>query len=177
MIHLLPILLRARRRVPLRTPAAPPEPSPNLLLWSEQFQQAAWGASGVTVTADQVNDPNDLLTADLLNPENGLGRVSQLAQGGVSPGLTDTLSVYILMAPGHTGGQTRLQINDGVASSLAGFVATASWERVSLTYTTSLSATTLEARIIPDTLGTAIYAWGAKLEEGNLTDYVKREDV
>lgn len=159
-------------------PWAPPEPNPNLLLWSEQFQQAAWEKSLVTVTPDAVNDPLGALTADLLDPDSSVRSIFQTSPEAVTPGATYTASLYVLAGP-EPGGEAALRIEDGVGLTVSTIDPTASWQRMSVTRTTDAGATLLRVRILPDEgAGTAVYAWGAKLEEGSVaTAYVKREGV
>lgn len=156
----------------------PPEPNPNLLLWSEEFQQAAWVPTNLTVTADQEEAPLEGgLTADLLTPGSISGRILQTSPESPVGGAFYTLSVYVMAAPGNGGGDCRVTLSDGVGSSSFAAAVSGAWTRFSVTRQLNALATTLDAQISPDIDdGTAIYAWGTKLEVGAVaTAYVKRE--
>lgn len=110
--------------------AGPPEPNPNLLLWSEAMQQAAWVAVDATVTADQGQDELGATTADEIAFAVG-GTVTQVtdipAVAGANQGATfeapaarerfshsgtfdGTVYVYSAFLESATGGQFRLEL-------------------------------------------------------------------
>lgn len=157
------------------------QPNPNLLLWSEEFQQAAWTKTGVTVTADQVNDPNGELTADLVDANDILAaRIDQAAPGAPVAGLTYTLSVYFKAGPDSLGGAGTLALVDDAGGSNVAAIESSlatEWLRVAVSIEAQPGATALTCRIRPDEDdGKSLYVWGAKLEEGPVaTAYVKRE--
>lgn len=144
--------------------------NPNLLRWTEEFDNAVWVASGVTVTPNATPPPPGLTRADQLafDPDSSIGQASTVAA------------------------------TTGALASLAPVIST-SWERFSkagtydgLPYTYSihlrgavggepislflarvggfLKATLLEN----SSAGGTIFVSGAKLEQGSLTDYVHR---
>ena len=151
--------------------AAPAAPNPNLLVWSEEMQQAAWTASGATVTADAGLDPLGGLTADLVVFGSGGTSISQAAFAATtgatvvldfSPiaswdtrySLTGTFdgAVYVLSVQVNQpvpGGDLRLQMH-----LVGGFLV------VSLRNTGD---------------DPSVLVWGWKLETPGLTAYVKRE--
>lgn len=159
-------------------PPTPAAPNPNLLLWSEEFQQATWSKSNVTVTADAETDPDGGATADLLDATALAGRAQQSVGGAPAPGAVYTFSVYLKRGPGHSGGASLVVIWDGTDNvGILEPIVTPSWQRYAVTGTLGGAPTELTVRVFPDTEdGTAVYAWGAKLEEGPVvTSYVKRE--
>ena len=148
--------------------ASPDEPNPNLLLWSEEADQAAtWIATGVTVTANQANDPLGAPTADLLTFAAGgtLRQVTPVAattgaavfaiintdspRPNVTGTFDDVVYVFSFHPIGGDGTVMRLRIDRS-----GGFL-----------------------RVSVEDVGdeaTVNAAW-FKLETPDLTDYVKRE--
>jgi hypothetical protein len=107
----------------------------NLLTKTEQFDDAAWGKSGVTVVANAAASPDDTVTADFLfqNTENTEHRAGVIFVSGSQVAASYTASVYIKFA-GTRYVQLRLTdnavedyvavnfdlVNGVVASTLAG---------------------------------------------------------
>lgn len=159
--------------------------NPNLLLWSEEFQREAWTANGVTVTADNANDPDGVtVTADLLDPTPGGGGfntfLQQVSSAVPVEGRAYTFSFWMKRAQGSD--ETDFRLGDGVGVSSANFGSAVEWTRVSITRTAAPGSTELRVTIQPmgteigETDLTTIWVWGAKLEEGAVaTAYVKRE--
>ena len=176
MLYVPQLLLRSRRRAPLRTT---PSPSPNLILWSEQFQQPSWTKFNVTATADQTNDPDGLLTADLLTPVSETSWIGQNSAVTPNPGGVYTVSVWAKGGPlwSGLGGIELILLENGGSRALSDFAVSADWQRFSWSGVLSSSPTSVGLRIYPDIGGHGIdvYTWGAKLEEEFTTDYVKRE--
>lgn len=154
------------------TGGAAPEPNPNLLLWSEEFQQAAWVKTGVAVVADTVTDPLAGSTADALafDPE---GSVQQSSSAAAAAGATanETKSA--------TGSWQRFSVSgtfDGSPYTFSIYAKDSTG--VSLVMSISRAGGVLVATVRnpDDVAGFGLDLWGAKLEQSaTATAYVKRE--
>ena len=168
----------------------------NLLLYSEQFDNANWGKINATVTTNTTTAPNGTLTADKLiaTAVNGTHLVLQIGAGAVL-GQNLTLSVYAKSA-----GLTRLQfVNNGGGSGISSYdlitgIATLSsgvsatmqdvgngWYRCVLTFAPSATGNfNIQIRLL-DSSGNStftgndvdgIFAWGAQIDNGSVaTEY------
>lgn len=73
----------------------------NLLLWSEQFNNAAWTATGCSVTANSTSNPNGDVLADTMT--NSAGAVSLLTQSvTVSASSTNDYYASIFVKKGNS---------------------------------------------------------------------------
>ncbi len=146
------------------------EPNPNLLLWSEQFQQAAWTKTNATVTADVGADPLGGTTADQIAflaggavrqvtavaAASGVAVTATIATNDERPSATGTFdgTVYVFSVhPEPVGGAADIRLR---IDRSGGFL------RVSIEDAGDEATMTV---------------WGAKLETPDLTAYVKREGV
>lgn len=134
--------------------------SPNLLKCSEDFSNAAWTKSSVTVTAGQ-SDPIGGTAAVLLSATAPDSFIEQATITGIN-----TFSVYLRAASA-----TSISIyiyGANVASAPQDISVTTEWKR--FTYT-SLGTETAAVKVIIGgwtkfSTGEQIYAWGAQLNEG-----------
>lgn len=147
-------------------------PNPNLLLWSEEFQQAAWtGASAVS--ANSVADPLGGTTADRVTIASGGQHVqvtTVAAAAGASVFSPRTLSAGVPTRVSATG------TFNGVAYVYSEYLASPDSADISLSIYRSggfLVVGLTDTSDLGDPL--VIDRWGAKLETPDLTDYVKRE--
>lgn len=182
----------------VRTPA-----SKNLLLWTEDFDNAAWSKTAATVTGNNAVGPDGRNTADTLTASAGTGLQPRLQQIVA----TVNASVYTASAFVQPGTHTFLQVqvagtndfcnftltgsgsvqNNGGAVGAITFNSATGWYRVSVTYTANstdrhpvffipqnAAATALQAW---NPAGTeTILIWGAQLELGSAaTSYVKND--
>jgi hypothetical protein len=166
----------------------------NLFLRSEEFDNAYWTRTGAELTANAINSPTGVQSADFLVP--GLAVSEQRLRrdvSGISSNTAYTLSVFA-----KAGGYNYIAINHGnyliadhityfdlqngvVATNAAGSTPQITdlgngWYRCSVTRTTTASQTTISARYlavqsdnVPSFAGdgtSGIYLWGAQLEAG-----------
>ena len=140
----------------------------NLVLYSEQFDNAAWTKSaGVTVTANtqDVQGPYSDYTADkIVYDGSGVAGAARIFDAGSTPstGAQDTVSVWLRTLSGTA--QVRLW--DGGATQAGPLTITTTWQRFSFT-TMSWPGGTAQLLIYsPLATNTAftIYAWGAQRE-------------
>lgn len=169
----------------------------NLLTYSEQFDNAAWGkTSGTAVTPNTVTSPDGTLSADTFDANSsnfgsitqpvsasglvtfsyfvkkGTSNIATIRVGGVDiggSGVTNSTYEFNL----DTATFQKANGSDGVTK----FKALANgWYRVSLTIsTTSVTTVWIGTNFLPPSEGT-IYVWGAQLEESSsLNQYTKTE--
>ena len=164
----------------------------NLLIYSEQFDNAAWTKSDASVTANATTAPNGKSAADTISDTSGaaFGYVQQLITVA-NDSLTRTVSVYLKQGTatatdvslGYTGGtgvetKGRLTYSTGVGSVVSGSGSVSvetladDWYRISITQANNSSGnTSAYVQILADATsisgtGTCI-AWGAQLVPGS----------
>jgi hypothetical protein len=137
----------------------------NLLLRSEEFDDASWtkGANTI-VTANYAVAPNGTTTADRFEMINAAGTFISGSATVVS-GLTYTFSVYARATAATSTFDMQLGAN------VAFPVLTAQWQRYSLSFTATGSSLTATIGNGPDAAD--FLAWGAQLEVGSFpTSYI-----
>ena len=135
----------------------------NLLGFTEEFDNAAWGKTLATVTPNSIADPNGNLNADTLSATLGnatiLQNISLLA-------VPYTFSIWLKRKTGT--GNINITINGVTFITQA---VTADWARFSTTLTPSAGTKNIGVQIV--TLGDEVYAWGAQLSDSaSLDPYV-----
>lgn len=138
----------------------------NLLLFTEQFDNAYWTKSNITITANSAVAPDGTTTADTLTATGANGYV--LRDVAFSVGAAGINSLWMRRSSG-VGSVTFYDIeNNAAAVSL-----TSEWQRV-----TSASATTIDNsarfRVQIATSGDAVEIWGAQLETGSTATAYQR---
>lgn len=149
-----------------------PSANPNLLKWSEQFQQAVWTKTSATVEADvALNPAGTETTADRISL-TGLGSLIQLSTTPATTGATITRNVTL------TGDFERYDLSgtfDGTVYVASVYIG----EEGSTGFTVRLqllrSGGFIALRFVDTGDEPVFLAWGAKLETPSLTAYVKRE--
>ena len=159
----------------------------NLLLYSEELDNAAWTASNVTVTANSIRSPDGQTTAELLNDADA-GNAGTVLQAVTVPNDAKnyTLSVYLKQG---TAAITRLLLafSGGSGASLAVDVTWAAtpsvstgtledigggWFRFHITLANTAAADTVCTVTIYPAGATAsatgtVYAWGVQLSQND----------
>lgn len=168
----------------------------NLALYSEQFDNATWGKSNVTVTANSTTAPDGNTTADTISitSNNGYIRLFPLTfvnsttytcsvfvkNNGISAG--QTFNFYFNNNLGSTnaaeakaiidinaGSVTSQSVGSGISGVSSSITSLANaWYRVQLTFTLGASSgnTSAEIGFIAPTATRTFFAWGAQLEAG-----------
>jgi hypothetical protein len=140
----------------------------NYVLWSEQFDNAAWTKANATVTPNVVTDPNGGATADSV-AFSVTGATAQITQAITSPipvgGQRVTLSIWMKAASGTP--SITLQVLGVTGSTSQVFVLSTAWQRFTITTVLADSETALTFMLLSPTSNTIAYhLWGAQHEFG-----------
>ena len=147
----------------------------NSVLYSEQFNNALWAKTTLTVTANQTTAPDGNNTADLLAPTSSDSKISQ----GFLPtaAIQYNFSIYLRSATGSSFSTVLRITRDLPFANVASttITVTTEWQRFNLTFT-ALDTTTHQATVGAGSelsTGENLYAWGAQVEAGsNATSYI-----
>lgn len=135
----------------------------NLLTYSEQFDNVAWGKSaGVTVTANADVAPDGTLTADRFVSTGGA--YPQISQSPTLPAGDYTFSIWV-----RSDGTPQIAqaiLLDGTPQA---FTPTATWTRVTVTKTGVAAGARgmVIATNNPSAAASSFYVWGAQLNVGS----------
>jgi hypothetical protein len=163
----------------------------NLLLRSEEFNDATWTKTRSSVTANSIASPDGATTADKLVEDSTASNTHLTQQtSSVVSGTTYTFSVFakaaerseinIQLTTGFTTTAYRVNLNDGSTVSTTGSPVAVSaqalpngWYRLSLTQVANLTTSVSVSAIFLSVGGTTVYTgngtsgiylWGAMLE-------------
>jgi hypothetical protein len=140
----------------------------NLVLRSEQFNDASWLTADTTVTANAETSPSGALTADTMTVSTSDSAVRQVTALGAG---TYTFSVFVKLTAQTTAGLVRLQAQVDGSNVSSFFIPTTEWQRVTLTVTAVTNVTLVRIRGLAFVGTLAI--WGAQLETGSVaTSYI-----
>ena len=164
----------------------------NLLLRSEEFDNASWNsvAGARTVTANQIAAPDGTTTADLVTADGTTAAhfVSQSLTLSAVPytysvfakaGTNNFLQLRFFVAFGA--GFANFNLATGVVGTVSGSVTSSiqaypnGWYRCTMVFTPTAATSSVAAYIVdsasaagglPNSLSTSVYLWGAQLEAG-----------
>jgi hypothetical protein len=137
----------------------------NLVLRSEEFNDASWTKTNATVSSNTATAPNGTLTADTLTATGTNGQIQQVIVG-VS-GTTYVASFYIKRRTGT--GVVNIRAVENIDTPIT---ITNEWARVS--FAATATTTTVRIGIRLSTSGDAVDVWGAQLEVGTVpSNYVQ----
>ena len=143
----------------------------NLIVFSQAFDNAEWALfNAPTVTADAAVAPDGTTTADQVNAGSAAIRDQGIA---VAASTAYQFTVWLKRATGSNQTVPIYVFNDSSASVLGTNNATATdtWQRFTLSVTTPVGATTVQAGFNVGSYN--VYAWGAQLEAGDApTTYI-----
>ena len=139
----------------------------NLVLYSQEFNQSAWGKTLGSITANADTAPDGTATADLFTPSDPASRVQQSFNpiGAVQYVFT----VYLRSATGSSFSTDLIAWRDSPfnQTAITTITVTTTWQRFTLTFT-ALDTTTHSVVIGGGgslSTGENIYLWGAQLEQ------------
>lgn len=154
----------------------------NLLLQSEQFDNAAWNKTNAgagippVVTANQGVAPDGTLTADRVDFNCGGTTISDRSWVSqtisITQGLAYTDAIWIKAFDAATVGKTiRFIVENGGGSAPTVFTITSDWQRISVAGTAATAST---VNVLIETRGTvtssttaSVLLWGAQLNTGS----------
>lgn len=128
--------------------------SRNVLLYTQEFDNAAWVKSSVTPTANSVDAPDGTMTADTLTATGANGTTLQTYTAISAPYV---YSVWLRRLTGT--GNVQITVDGTTYVTVA---VTTTWTRFNTILMALAGSRTAGVRIV--TSGDAVYAWGAQLE-------------
>jgi hypothetical protein len=145
----------------------------NLLVWSEQLDNATWTKqSGCVITPNATAAPDGSMTADLVDLTGAsVGTGFYNITNGSFGGLYNTKSIWL---KGVVGGEVVTLVDPSHTYGLVTCTLTTAWQRFSL-YESGQS--TGAGVWIKKSSGNQVYAWGGQLEIGVLTSYIPTTTV
>ena len=142
----------------------------NLLTYTEQFDNAAWGKTTATVTANAAVAPNGTTTADEVEFTSGVGGFASIATFVTVTAATHTQTIYVKAFPGQEGNTVTFD-NSGATGTVT-ITLTSDWQRVSKPVIASAGVLGVRVISYPGNTASRFYVWGAQLELGSTaTDY------
>jgi len=174
----------------------------NLVLYSEQFDNAAWTKTAATITANATTAPDGTLTADKITPDAGSAQHDILQTASITTGVTYTITVFakkenynfiqLTLSGLGSHGYANFNLNTGTIGSTGNSPAATSitavgngWYRCSISVVSQvtiaggpyIAALPTDIAIRRPTFtgdGTSgIFIWGAQLEAGSFaTSYI-----
>ena len=149
--------------------------STNLVTYSEQFDNAAWSTSDVTVTANTTISPSGYQDADTINATAEGQRINQTIS--VIANTQYTFSFYAKKGTMVTPRYSVYDLSNGALIiaqvDYSNLVNTSTWSRVTATFTTPSGCTSIFVYPINGASTGTIFLWGCQLEAGSyVSSYV-----
>jgi len=140
----------------------------NLLIYSQEFNQSAWGKNQCNISTNNTTAPDGTTTAEALIATS----VDPYIQQPVDlPADTYTFSVYLKAKPGISSKQINLRYRTASSTYFAsGYIEiTEEWERYSYTFTAteSINLVRVDSPEQSTVSGDVTYIWGAQLEKND----------
>jgi hypothetical protein len=169
----------------------------NLLLYSEEFDDAYWTKTRSAIVSDSISAPDGTLTADKLNAETDVLDNYVVKSFSVSSGTSYVLSVfaksseyqYLVLRASTPSYDQVFNLSTGTLGNSNGTGSATienygdGWYRCSIIFTTTtttlnnlikVSSTDVADGASSTTSGNGIYIWGAQLEVGSVaTEYIQ----
>ena len=150
----------------------------NLLPYSNDFSNSAWGKTNVTLTSNAVISPDGTLNASKIVATGSDGSLQDSIT--VTSGTTYTLSVYLKTVSGTLDtaislGSPGFPQNEGEGGRYKNITVTNEWKRYTLTSTADASSATGigVGGFNSFSTGEQVYVYGAQLEQGSYaTSYI-----
>ena len=136
----------------------------NFFRYSQEFDNAYWTKTNVTVTANSDVAPDGTTTADTISATANDGRLLQTSsEVTVTSGLTYTISAWIRRKTGT--GTVQFYCLQAPAGGFSGDLGiTSTWARYTFTFTAN--STGANTRLFQlGTSGDEVYVWGAQMEQ------------
>ena len=142
----------------------------NLLLYSEQFDNAVWTNSNTTVTANAATDPIGGVTADAV--AYSVAGTNAFIEQFVTPSIpvanqTFTFSCWVKTPSGTNSANLLIEDQSFTVIVNTTFPITSSWQRFSVTGTMGPSATSIRVFVYNLASAGTLHLWGAQLENSN----------
>jgi hypothetical protein len=131
----------------------------NLLLRSQEFDNASWVKTNCTVTANAVVAPDGTMTADLVQFSAQFANIRENVQTLVA-GTTYTYSIFCRVASGTR----QFSVRDNIGVELGTFTATTTWARYTITYTAGNTTALLAIQDRNASGFVDTYIWGVQNE-------------
>jgi hypothetical protein len=142
----------------------------NLVLRSEEFDNASWLKEDTTVTSNNRIAPNDTMTADTYSIASTTSRVEQVVSQGAG---TYTFSVYLYSELGINARIVAVVDSANVSRNIT--IPPNQWIRFSEIFTATTGITAVQVRGQTGFTGN-VSIWGAQLEAGSFaSSYMKTE--
>ena len=148
----------------------------NLLTYTEDFSNAAWVDTNITVAASTIPDPEGDITSKSikLTATADSGTIYQDTATAIG---TDsaTFSIWLRCLEGTKGVSLQIWDDTGVPKKIESFTVTTEWVRYSTTYINAgADGDNWRAYILMAYSGDIVYAWGTQLEPKKYaTSYLK----
>ena len=163
--------------------------STNLLIYSEDYSNAAWTKNNVIVSANALAAPDSATTADTLSSTSVLANITQsitktaiaakhTLSAYVKAGTSSTVTLEMSNAGTYATATFNLTASTSTVSNSGWGTVTASisrlansWYRVSIT-SVSNAGTGITAKIVIPNNSNTLHLWGTQLETNSLSSYV-----